>query len=128
MSGKACGRAAADSACRSARALARATLRGVGLREIPPFRLVPEPLNDEAAALPGFKWAEPEIGTRHRLGGRPDAIQSLEYPKCPECGEEMNFYGQLDSINDEFVLGDVGMVYVFVCFYCQEAHAIIQSY
>jgi hypothetical protein len=85
-------------------------------------------LNDEAAALPGFKWAEPEIGTRHRLGGRPDAIQPLEYPNCPECGEEMNFYGQLDSINDEFILGDVGMVYVFVCFYCQEAQAIIQSY
>jgi hypothetical protein len=101
----------------------------VGLREIPPFRLVPEPLNDEAAALPKFKWAGPEIGTRHRLGGRPDTIQDgLKYPNCPECGEEMNFYGQLDSINDEFVLGDVGIVYVFVCFYCQEASATVQSY
>jgi hypothetical protein len=39
----------------------------------------------------------------------------------------MNFYAQLDSINDDFVLGDVGMVYVFVCFYCQEAHATIHS-
>jgi hypothetical protein len=103
------------------------TLRFVGLREIPPFRLVTEPLDDEAASLPGFKWAEPEIGTRHRLGGRPDMIQPLEYPRCPGCGEEMNFYGQLDSINDEFVLGDVGVVYVFVCFFCQEASAVIQS-
>jgi hypothetical protein len=100
----------------------------VTLREIPAFRLVPEPLTDEAASLPGFKWAEPEIGTRHRLGGRPDAIQPIEYPRCSECGEEMNFYAQLDSINDEFVLGDVGMIYLFVCFACQEAMAIVQSH
>jgi hypothetical protein len=40
----------------------------------------------------------------------------------------MNFYAQLDSINDEFVLGDVGMVFVFVCFSCQEGEAIIQGY
>jgi hypothetical protein len=106
----------------------RLTSCRVGLREIPPFRLIPEPLNDEAAALPGFRWAKPDIGTRHRLGGCPDAIQPLEYPTCPECGEEMNFYPQLDSINDEFVLGDVGLVYVSVCFYCTEAQAIVQTY
>jgi hypothetical protein len=100
----------------------------VTLREIPAFRLVPEPLTDEASSLPGFKWAGSEIGTRHQLGGRPGAIQPMEYPRCSECGEEMNFYAQLDSINDEFVLGDVGMVYVFVCFPCQEATAIVQSY
>jgi hypothetical protein len=98
------------------------------LREIPAFRLIPEPLTDEAAALPGFRWAEPKIGKRHQLGGRPEQIQPLHYPSCPECGQQMNFYGQLDSINDEFVLGDVGMVFVFVCFYCQEAAAIVQSY
>ncbi len=100
----------------------------MGLREIPPFRLIAEPLNDEAAALEGFKWAGGDIGRRHRLGGRPDAIQGIEYPKCPACGEEMNFYAQLDSINDEFVLGDAGKVYVFVCFYCAEASAEVQSY
>jgi hypothetical protein len=98
------------------------------LREIPPFRLVPEPLTDEAAALPPFRWAGPEIGKRHQFGGHPEQIQALEYPSCPECGQEMNFYGQLDSINDEFVLGDVGMVFVFVCFYCLDAKAITQSY
>lgn len=91
------------------------------MREIPPFRLVPEPLNDEAATLPPFKWAGPEPGTRHGLGGRPDAIQPLEYPNCPQCGERMTFYGQLDSINDEFVVG------VFVCFDCLAASATIQS-
>lgn len=33
-------------------------------KEIPPFRLVPQPLNDEARNLPKFKWAGEEIGTR----------------------------------------------------------------
>ena len=40
----------------------------------------------------------------------------------------MTFYGQLDSINDEFRLGDCGMVYVFVCFDCIEVTSLIQSY
>ena len=95
--------------------------------EIPPFRLVPEPLSDEAAALPRFRWARPEIGTRHRLGGSPTFIQQDEIPVCPDCREPMTFYGQLDSINDEFILADCGIVYVFVCFACFEASAFIQS-
>ncbi|WP_055336426.1 hypothetical protein [Ralstonia solanacearum] len=97
------------------------------MREIPPFKLVPEPLNDEAAALPPFKWAGDDIGRRHRLGGRPDFIQSPDVPKC-SCGKEMSFYAQLDSINDEFVLADCGMIYVFVCFDCLETKSLLQSY
>jgi hypothetical protein len=99
-----------------------------GVREIPPFRLLTEPMNDEAASLPPFNWADPEIGTRHRLGGRPEAIQAVEYPECPHCGEKMTFYGQLDSLNDEFCIADVGLVYVFVCFECSEATALVDSY
>jgi hypothetical protein len=38
----------------------------------------------------------------------------------------MTFYGQLDSINDEFVIGDVGLVYVFVCFDCLTTKAVLQ--
>jgi len=94
------------------------------MREIPPFKLLPEPLNNEAANLPPFKWAENDIGHRHRLGGRPDFIQSINVPKC-SCGEEMTFYAQLDSINDEFVLADCGMIYVFVCFDCFEAAIVL---
>jgi hypothetical protein len=39
----------------------------------------------------------------------------------------MTFYGQLDSIGDDFALADVGVVQVFVCFDCFEATAQIAS-
>ncbi len=98
------------------------------MRSIPPFKLIPQPLTDEAAELPGFKWASPEMGTRHRLGGEPSFIQPADYPACPDCGEAMTFYGQLDSINDEFVLADVGLIFIFVCFGCFTTTSFIQSY
>ena len=97
------------------------------MREIPPFKLVPQPLTTEAADLPPFKWAAEEIGTRHRLGGRPDFIQRPRQPKCA-CGKDMTFYAQLDSINDEFILADCGMIYVFVCSDCNETQSFMQSY
>lgn len=97
------------------------------MREIPPFRLVPEPLTEEARQLPGFEWAPAEIGKRHRLGGRPDFLQKLDVPHC-SCGKAMTFYAQLDSINDEFNLADCGMIFVFVCFGCYETKSILQSY
>lgn len=95
--------------------------------EIPPFRLRPEPLSPEAAALPGFEWAPDEVGQRHQLGGEPHWLQADATPVCPECGERMTFYGQLDSINDDIVLADCGLVYVFVCFNDFQAVAVIQS-
>ena len=96
-------------------------------KTIPPFKLVPEPLNDAAAALPGFKWNK-DMGGRHRLGGAPEFLQEDEWPKCRDCGEEMSFYGQLDSINDEFCIADCGIIYVFVCFDCLETASVLQSY
>jgi len=39
----------------------------------------------------------------------------------------MSFYGQLDSINDEFRIADVGLVSVFICFECNEVKAEIAS-
>jgi hypothetical protein len=89
--------------------------------------LIPEPANDEARALPPFKWAGPEIGRRHRLGGSPDFIQPEDIPSCT-CGRPMSFYAQLDSINDEFCLADCGMIYVFVCFDCLETKSLLQSF
>ena len=96
------------------------------MRSIPPFKLVPEPLNSEAASLPPFKWAGGDAGKRHQLGGEPAFIQRPQFPTC-SCGKQMTFYGQLDSINDEFELADCGMIYVFVCFDCFETKSILQA-
>lgn len=54
-------------------------------------------------------------------------LQQAETPVCSNCHESMTFYGQLDSINDEFILADCGLVYVFVCFGCFTAQAFVQS-
>lgn len=95
--------------------------------KIPPFELVPRPLTDEAARLPKFRWAGPEVGKRHRLGGEPVGMKPADFPKCNSCSQEMSFYGQLDSINDDIVIGDAGLVCVFVCFDCLTAAAVLQT-
>src|SRR5262245_22584658 len=101
--------------------------------KIPPFRLVAEPLNEAAAAAAGFKWAGEDalgrkIGQRHKLGGEPDFLQRDETPSCSGCKSEMTFYGQLDSIGDEYDLADCGMIYVFVCLDCFSTKSFIHSY
>ncbi|HET8629414.1 MAG TPA: hypothetical protein VFL91_18500 [Thermomicrobiales bacterium] len=94
---------------------------------IPPFRLIPEPLTDEARQTMGFKWAGGDIGKRHRLGGEPQFIQDEETPMCPSCRQRMTFYGQLDSIGDDYNIADCGVIYVFLCFDCFTAQALVQS-
>src|SRR5690242_59942 len=96
-------------------------------RRVPPFRLVAEPLSAEAEAAAGFEWAPTEVGTRHRIGGEPDDLQGADTPTCPSCAQPMTFYGQLDSVGDDFALADAGLVRVFVCFDCFEAMARIAS-
>ena len=97
------------------------------MRKIPGFRLVPEPLDQEARDLPGFKWTHGEIGRRHQLGGSPNLIQELTWPECPNGHGKMTFYSQLDSINDDFCLADCGMIYVFICLDCYESKSLVQS-
>ena len=94
---------------------------------IPPFRLDAHPLTPEAKAAAGFEWGAPELGQRHRIGGEPDGLLRSEYPHCRSCSERMTFYGQLDSIGDDFALADAGVVRVFVCFDCFEAAAHVAS-
>ncbi len=94
--------------------------------QVPAFRLVAEPLTPEAAELTPFRWAGPDVGHRHRIGGEAP-VAPQEFPRCSSCGESMSFYGQLDSLNDEIVLADVGVVAVFLCFDCGEADALIAS-
>ena len=97
------------------------------MKKIPPFKLIAEPLNEEAKSLRKFKWASPEVGHRHQLGGDPSFIQAERIPQCGKCGAKMTFYGQLDSISPEYCLADVGMIYVFVCFDCFTTQSFLQS-
>jgi hypothetical protein len=98
------------------------------MKRVPGFRLVPEPLTDEARQRPGFKWAGPDVGKRHQLGGPPARpISDDDWPRCPDCRERMSFYGQLDSINDDICIADAGVIYVFICFECNEVKAEIGS-
>jgi len=39
----------------------------------------------------------------------------------------MTFYGQLDSIDDDVVIADCGLVYVFVCFNDYATASVVQS-
>lgn len=80
-------------------------------------------MEDAAASLQGFQWADESVGKRHRLGGDPFDGQRLGPVQCPSCTSDMTFYGQLDSISDEHVLADCMVVEVFVCFDCFEAKA-----
>ena len=95
---------------------------------IPEIPLIPSPQTDEARAAVGYRWADPEIGHRHKLGGDPDWVQGSEVPSCTSCREPMTFYGQLDSIGEGFDLADCGLIYVFVCFGCFETRSMLQSY
>lgn len=98
---------------------------------LPAFRLIPEPMDDEARAVtaePRPDWVWEKIGTRHQLGGIPEFVQSDEYPSCKSCGEAMTFYAQLDAINHKYDLADSGLLYVFICFDCFETVSFIQSF
>jgi len=95
--------------------------------QIPEIPLSPAPVTPEAREIVGFKWAEANVGRRHKLGGSPDWLQTRELPACPDCSQPMTFYGQLDSIGDEVTLADVGMIYIFVCFDCFTTRSVLQS-
>lgn len=97
------------------------------MKTIPEFRLVAEPLTPEAKSLTPFKWADADVGRRHRLGGQPSSWMSANWPICADCGQPMTFYGQLDSISEEIVIADVGVICVFLCFDCFRAHAVVDT-
>jgi hypothetical protein len=94
--------------------------------KIPEIPLEPKPRTSEARAALGFKWND-SVGHRHKLGGEPEWLQPAAVPRCSSCTHEMAFYAQLDSVGDELVLADCGMIYVFVCFDCFTTSAVLQS-
>ena len=96
-------------------------------RTIPAIRLRVEPQDNAGRALIGFKYAGGNIGDRNQIGGEPTWLQGDDSPTCPQCRQEMTFYGQLDSVGDDLVIGDCGIIYVFLCFDCNHAEARVQS-
>ena len=78
------------------------------------------------------------LGLRSKLGGVPDWDQDAEVPVCPHCKEQMTFLAQIDSIEhmseanpnechpQEYMFGDVGMIYVFWCISCDEIKGVLQ--
>lgn len=88
--------------------------------DLPAVRLVPDHSDLLAADV---KRASPE-GPRCKLGGDPDWIQADDTPIC--CGQRMLFYGQLDSLDSHYRVGDMGMLYVFVCEMCCSSVAVLQ--
>jgi len=91
---------------------------------IPEIPLVPNTQSAAAKVVFGHKWAAPEIGHRHKIGGTPDWQQGEEWPHC--CGKRMTFYAQLDSVGDKIHLGDCGLIYVLVCFDCLTIKSVFQ--
>jgi len=83
------------------------------------------------------------LGERSKLGGQADWEQNNETPKCPDCRQKMSFVGQIDSIehdsktnphavdavsdDQQYMFGDVGLIYVFFCFDCARPAALFQS-
>ena len=98
------------------------------MKKVPTFKLLLQPITENAEGLPNFKWASPEIGTRYQLGGDPSFIQASHHPRCPECLADMVFYAQLDSLSDDWMIGDCGMIYIFVCFECNQVSSFVQSF
>src|SRR3972149_2910890 len=80
------------------------------------------------------------LGLRSKLGGTPDWDQNDETPECPASGEPLTFVGQIDSIErnedhnphrqdyckQDYMFGDVGIIYVFFCFECLETQSVFQ--
>jgi hypothetical protein len=95
--------------------------------KIPEFKLIVQATKGTEKSTPRFKWASEEIGNRNKIGGEPNFLQEKEIPICPSCTKEMTFYSQIDSLSDEIIIADCGIIYTFLCFDCVEVKSIIQS-
>lgn len=88
----------------------------------------PEALPERPVRAEASGPARRESKRGHRLGGRPDWLQSDETPDCPGCDEPMAFLAQLetdDRLGVQF--GDDGRLYGFVCPRCVMVAAVMQA-
>ena len=85
--------------------------------KIPKIKLIPKPESKAAEDAVGYEWND-VAGTRHFLGGEPEGLSEVEYPKCDDCTKPMTFYAQIDSIGDKYDLADCMVIHNYVCFDC----------
>jgi len=106
------------------------------------YKVALAPVDSEKGAVP-LSYPN-HLGLRTKFGGTPQWVQDEETPTCPHCAETMTFVAQIDSFehqstnnpnsrdaihgNQQFMFGDVGMIYVFFCFDCCEPIATFQGY
>ena len=110
-------------------------------RQLPEFRVKLEPVPKGERAVP-LDYPD-NLGLRTKLGGKPDWIQGDYTPPCESCGNPMTFVAQIDSIehdnehnplrkdcmgHQDYMFGDVGMIYVFWCFDCGRPACTDQYY
>ena len=97
--------------------------------DIPEYKLELLPVGEQSKAERHFsEYCWDKLGTRFKIGGKPDFIQESDIPECPNCRKKMKFYAQLDTIGEKYDIGDSGLIYVFFCFDCCETKSIVQSY
>ena len=112
------------------------------LRVLPELKVTLDRVDPGQHAIPPD--ARDRSGISMKLGGSPDWIQTPEAPFCFRCGAPMTFVAQIDSVehqnelnplskdpvaqDQDYMFGDVGMIYVFFCFDCLETKSIFQCY
>jgi len=113
-------------------------------KELPEIKVKLERCMPGERAVPEQSEEMSNLGLRTKLGGKPDEIQDDEIPVCNSCGEKMVFIAQIDSIEhwsdnnplsrnpieeeQNYMFGDVGMIYVWFCFECCETKSTFQCY
>jgi uncharacterized protein YwqG len=110
-------------------------------RQLPEIRVQLERIPKGGRAVP-LDYPQ-NLGLRTKFGGKPDWIQGNETPECESCGEPMYFVAQIDSVEhqsehnplskdalgkQDYMFGDVGMIYVFYCYDCLQPYCLMQGY
>ena len=70
-----------------------------------------------------------KLGQDINLEEFPSFYNESEFPTCPDCNKEMTFYGQLDSINDNYCIARLRYDICFISALTDlETKSIIQSF
>lgn len=69
---------------------------------------------DEAEAEQLYEQNYPKVGDK--LLGWPAWVQGIEYPQCPDCGDNMKYIFQIDSEDNlDYMFGDTGCAHITQC-------------